>query len=275
MEGLDYITVALSGVAALTGIIGVVFLWKQTERLRLPAYSSLDSDERDLLKAMRETGTYIVSSFNTGELMPFIVHQAEIDEHGFVDPAGLVVSRHYYEPCLRLRDRGIVRKPESNINTNVEHELTPKGIRFLNKRGKKLDKHSNCGRFRDQVEIERQRRMEPNTVYGTAHDCIGCEPLGNTSGKSCVAMVTEYPRIGRKSDRICDVILPKYVDHVHVGDYIYLRFNQVPIFLDNRDWLQVVVTQVKEEGDYKIFVCGEDLAWAADVRSRPSEQLEH
>ena len=274
MVVMDYITVVLSGVAALTGVIGIVFGWKQTENIRLPSFRSLGSDERDLLKAMRETGTYIISSFNTGELMPFIVHQAEIDEHGLVDPAGLMVSRHYYEPCLRLRDRGIVRKPESNINTNVEYELTPKGVRFLNKRGKKLDKHSNHGRFRDRVEIERQRRMKPNTVYGTAHDCIGCEPLGNASGKSWVAMVTEYPPIGRKSDRICDVILPKYVKHVQVGDYIYLRFNQVPLFLDNRDWFQVVVTQVKEDGDHKIFVCGEDIVWTADASCQSTEQLE-
>ena len=268
MEVLNYITVALSGVAALTGIIGVVFLWKQTENLRLPAYNSLDSDERDLLKAMRETGTYIVSSFNPGELMPFIVHQAEIDEHGLVDPAGLIVSRHYYEPCLRLRDRGIVRKPESNINTNIEYELTPKGVRLLNKRGKKLDKHSNHGKFRDRVEIERQRRMKPQTVYGTAHDCIGGEPLGNTSSKSWVATVIEYPTIGRKSDRICDVILPKYVKHIQVGNHIYLRFNRAPLFLDNRDWFQVVVTDVKEDGDHKVFVCGEDTMWTANASSQ-------
>ena len=259
----DYVTVFLSGVAALTGIIGLVFLWKQTENLRLPSFRSLGSDERDLLKAMRETGTYIVSSFNTGELVPFIVHQAEIDEHGFVDPAGLVVSRHYYEPCLRLRDREIVRKPESNINTNVEYELTPKGVRFLNKRGKKLDKHSNHGKFRDRVEIERQRRMKPNTVHGTAHNCIGGEPLGDDSGTSCVATAIEYPLIGRENHRICDVILPKRVTHVQVGDHIYLRFYQVPLFLDTRDWFQVVVTQVKEDGDHKIFVCGEDIVWTA------------
>ncbi len=223
---------------------------------------------------MRETGTYIVSSFNTGELMPFIVHQAEIDEHGFVHPAGLVVSRHYYEPCLRLRDRGIVRKPESNINTEVEYEPTPNGVRFLNKRGKKLDKHSNHGKFRDRVEIERQRRMKPYTVYGTAHDCIGGEPLGNDSGTSWVAMVIEYPPIGRKNDRICDVILPKRVKHVQAGDHIYLRFNQVPLFLDNRDWFQVVVTQVKEDGDHKIFVCGEDIVWTADASSQSTGQTE-
>ena len=274
MEVLGWITVVLSGVAALTGVIGVIFLWKQTENLRLPSFRSLGSDERDLLKAMRETGTYIVSSFNTGELIPFIVHQAEIDEHGFVDPAGLVVSRHYYEPCLRLRDRGIVRKPESNINTKVEYELTPKGVRFLKKRGKKLDKHSNHGKFRDRVEIERQRRMKPNTVYGTAHDCIGGEPLGNDSGTSWIAMVIEYPPIGRKNDRICDVILPKRVKHVQVGDHIYLRFKQVPLFLDNRDWFQVVVTQVKEDGDHKIFVCGEDIVWTADASSQSTGQTE-
>ena len=274
MEVLDCITIVLSGVAALTGVIGVILLWKQTENLRLPSFRSLGSDERDLLKAMRETGTYIISSFNTGELMPFIVHQAEIDEHGFVDPAGLVVSRHYYEPCLRLRDRGIVRKPESNINTKVEYELTPKGVRFLNKRRKKLDKHSNHGKFRDRVEIERQRRMKPNTVYGTAHDCIGGEPLGNDSETSSVAMVIEYPPNGRKNDRICDVILPKRVKHVQVGDHIYLRFNQVPLFLNNRDWFQVVVTQVKEDGDHKIFVCGEDIVWTADASSQSTGQTE-
>ena len=274
MEVLDYITAALSGVAALTGIIGVVFLWKQTENLRLPAYSSLDSDEHDLLKAMREAGKYIISSFNIGELMPFIVHQAEIDDHGSVGSAGLMVSRHYYEPCLRLRDRGIVRKPESNINMNIEYELTPKGIQFLNKHGTKLDKHSHHGRFRDRVEIERQRRIKPHRLYGTAHDCIGGEPLGNTSGKSWVATVIEYPPIGSKSDRICEVILPEYVKHVQVGDLIYLRFDQAPLFLDNHDWFSVVVTQVREDGDHKIFVCGEDSMWTADASSQSTGQTQ-
>ena len=178
MEALDYATVALSGVAALTGVIGIVFAWKQSEHLRLPSYRSLDSDERDLLKAMRETGTFIVASFNAGELMSFIVHQAKIDAYGFVTSAGLMVSRHYYEACLRLKDRGIVRKPESNINTKVEYELTPRGVRFLGKRGRKLDKHSNCGRFHDEVAREERRRSKPNTLYGRAHDCIGGEPLG-------------------------------------------------------------------------------------------------
>ena len=268
MEVVDYITVVLSGVAALAGVIGVIFLWKQTENLRLPSFKSLSSDERDLLKAMRETGTYIVASFNTGEVVTFIVHQDKIDDDGLVGTAGLMVSPHYYEPCLRLKDRGIVRKPESNINANVEYELTPKGVRLLHKHGKKLDKHSNHGRFRDRVEIERQRRTKPNTVYGTAHDCIGGEPLGNDSGTSCVAMVIEHPPIGRKNDKICDVVLPKRVKHVRVGDHIYLRFNRAPLFLDNRDWFQVVVTQVKEDGDHKVFFCGEDIMWTADASSQ-------
>ena len=276
MDILAYIIAAFSGVAALTGIIGVVFLWKQTENLRLPSYRSLDSDERDLLKAMQETGTYIVTSFNPGELMPFILHKAKIDDYGLVHPAGLMVSQHYYEPCLRLRDRGIVRKPESNINTNVEYELTPKGVRFLSKRGKKLDKHSNHGKFRDQVEIEKQRRMKPNTIYGTAHDCIGCEPLGNTSGESWLAMITEYPLVDRKSDKICDVKLPSHVNHVMVGDYVYLRFNQAPLFLDYHDWFQVIVTQIKEvDGTHKVFVCGEDIAWAADTTAATPDQYEN
>ena len=274
MEVWDYITVLLSGVAALTGVVGVVFLWKQTEHLRLPAYNSLGSEERDILKAMRDTGTYIVSSFNTGELMPFIVHQAKIDNHGFVDPAGLTVSQHYYEPCLRLRDRGILRKPESNINTDVEYELTPKGVSFLKERRKKLYQHSNRDRFRDRVEIEKQRRRRPHTVNGTAHDCIGGEPLGNTSEKSCIATIIEYPHIGRKSDRICDVILPSYIKHVQVGDHIYLRFNRTPLFLDSHDWFQVVVTQVREDGDHKTFICGEDNVWTADASREPTAQLE-
>ena len=274
VEVLDYITVVLSGVAALTGVIGVVFLRKQTENLRLPSFRGLSSDERDILKAMRDTGTYVVSSFNTGELMPFIVHQAEIDEHGFVSPAGLVVSRHYYEPCLRLKDRGIARKPESNINKNVEYELTPKGVRFLKKLGEKLDNHNNHGRFRDRVEIERERRIKPNTLHGTAHDCIGGEALGSDPGTLRIAMVIEYPLIGRTNDRICDVILPKSVKHVQVGDYIYLRFNQVPLFLDNRDWFQVVVTKVKENDDHKIFVCGNDIAWSADASFQSTGQSE-
>ena len=161
---MEFLTMALSGVAALTGVISVVFAWKQTEHLRLPAFRSLDSDERDILKAMRETGTYIVASFDRGELMPFIVHQATIDEYGFVTPAGLKVSRHYYEPSLRLKDRGIIRKPESNINTDVEYELTPRGVRLLSKCGRKLDNNSNDGRFRDEVAREERRRSRPNTI---------------------------------------------------------------------------------------------------------------
>ena len=273
MEVLDYITVALSGIAALTGIIGVMFHWKQTENLRLPTYSSLDSHERDILKAMHETGTNIVSSFNTGELIPFIVHQAQIDRYGFVHPGGLTVSRHYYEPCLRLRERGFIRKPESNINTNIEYELTPKGVRFLNKHGKKLDKHSNHGRFRDRVEIERQRRMKSNVIYGTAHECIGGEPLGNGSGRSSVAMIIEYPTVDRKSDRVCDVILPKHVQHLQVGDHVYLRFNQAPLFLDTHDWFQVIITQIKEDEDHNIFVCGEDIEWTIDASYQSTKQL--
>lgn len=274
MEVLDYVTVALSGVAALTGVIGVLFLWKQTEHLRLPAYRSLDSRERDLLKAMHETGTYIVAGFNIGELMPFIVHQAKIGGPWIVDSAGLMVSPHYYEPCLRLKERGIVRKPESNININVEYELTPKGVRLLSKHGRKLDKYSNQSRFRDEVEIEKRRRARPNVVYGSAHDCIGCKPLGSTSETSWGARFTEFPPSVRESDRICDVILPKHVDNVQVGEYIYLRFDQAPLFLDNRDWLQVIVTQIKEKGDHKIFTCGEDFEWAADTSGKPTEQLE-
>ena len=269
---LDYITVILSGVAALTGVIGVAFLWKQTEHLRLPSFRGLSSDERDILKAMRDTGTYVVSSFNPGVVMPFILHKAEVDEHGFVSPAGLVVSKHYYEACLRLKDRGIVRKPESNINANVEYELTPKGVHFLDKRGKKLDKHSNHGRFRDWVEIERERRKKPNTLHGTAHDCIGGDALGSEPGTLRVAMITEYPTSSRTSDRICDVILPKSVKHVQVGDYIYLQFDQAPLFLDTRDWFQVVVTQIKESDDHKIFVCGDDIAWSADASFQSTGQ---
>ena len=270
MEVLGYITVALSGVAALTGVIGVVFAWKHSEHLRLPAYRSLDSDERDLLKAMRETGTFVVASFNAGELMPFIVHRAKIDTDGLAHPAGLMVSHHYYESCLRLNDRGIVRKPASNINKDVEYELTPKGVRLLSRRGKKLDKHSNHERFKDEVGIEEQHRIRSNTIYGTAYDCLGGEPLGNNSGASWLAQVIEYPLIGRKSDRICDVILPKHVNHVKMGDNIYLRLNGVPLFLDNRDWLQVTVTQINEDGDHKIFLCGEDSSWTADSTSRPA-----
>ena len=96
-----------------------------------------------------------------------------------------------------------------------------------------------------------------------------------TSEASWTAMVIEYPLIGRKSDRICDVILPKHVSHVGVGDDIYLRFNQEPLFLENHDWLQVIVTQIKEDGDHKIFVCGEDVAWTADALGRPAGQLEN
>ena len=280
MEVLDYVTVVLSGVAALTGVIGVLFLWKQTEHLRLPTYRSLDSSERDLLKAMRETGTFIIAAFNIGELIPFILHQAKIDEHGLVLSGGLTVSPHYYEPCLRLRERGIVRKPESNINTNIEYELTPKGVSFLSKHARQLDKHDNQDRFRDVVAIERKRRSRPNVVYGSAHECMGCKPLGSTTEPSWGARITEFPPSIRERDKICDVILPKHVNSVQVGDYIYLRFNQAPLFLDNHDWLQVIVTQIKEKGDHKIFTCGEDFGWAADTSGKPTildkiENLQH
>ena len=261
---MEILTVALSGVAAVTGIIGIVFAWKQSEHLRLPAYRHLSSDERDLLKAMHETGTFIVPAFNTAELMPFIVHRADIDPYGVVNSSGLEVSGHYYEACLRLKDRGIVRKPESNINTNVEYELTPKGRRLLCKLLKILCKHSNHGRFRDQVAFEKQRRSKPNTIHATAHDCIGSDPLGSTSETECTATVIEYPLISRTSNRICDVILPNHVDHLQVGDELYLRFHSTPLFLANDDWLQVTVTKIKEDGGHRIFICGEDVAWTAD-----------
>ena len=137
----------------------------------------------------------------------------------------------------------------------------------MSQRGKKLDKHSSHGRFKVEVGIEEQHRTKPNTLYGKAYDCIGGEPLGNTSEASWLAQVIEYPLIGRESNRICDVILPKHVSHVQKGDKIYLRFSADPLFLDNRDWLPVTVTQIDEAGDDKIFLCGEDSPSASDSAS--------
>ena len=56
MEVLDYIAVSLDRYGGLTGMIGAVLLLNQIEILRLPAYDSLNSDERDPLKAMVRQG---------------------------------------------------------------------------------------------------------------------------------------------------------------------------------------------------------------------------
>ena len=260
MDVTDCLTIAFSGIAAVAAVIGLWFLWKQSEHQRLPSFRSLDSDERDLLKAMHETKTYVVPSFNAGEIMPFIVHRATVDSYGLVQAAGLSVSPHYYEACLRLRDRGVLRKPESNIHADAEYELTPKGVRFLSKRSRRLDKHDNHGRFKDEVAIEEERRRKPNRIFGTAHASLGSTPLG-----SAIATVIEYPLISRRSGRLCDVVLPRGVTNVRIGDEVYLQLNREPLFLDNEEWLPVTVTQIREAGDARIFSCGRDVEWTANA----------
>ena len=255
---MEYIALIFSGVAAAAAVAGLIFLWKQTAHLRLPSFRALSTEERDLLKAMRETSVYFVASFDTAELVPFIVNEARADEHRLVIPAGLVVSGHYYQPCQQLVERGLIRKPESRANANVEYELTPKGGRVLKKYGKQLDKHSHEHRFRDKVAYENERRRRPNTVDGSVYEYIGGEPLGNTPDTHWIATIVEYPTLSRQPDRICDVLLPLRVDHVKVGDLLYIKLDTEPLFLPKRNLFAVTVTNIVDHDSYKILICGED-----------------
>ncbi len=135
--------------------------------------------------------------------------------------------------------------------------MTLRGKRFLEKHEKKLNRHDYGGKFIDRVSREREQREKSNTLYDTAHDCIGGEPLGSTSETLREVAITEYPFKTRQDDKHCNVRIPKSVSHVQAGDTLYLRLNNTPLFLGKMDWLPVEVTKIVEEDSRNLYICRE------------------